>query len=200
MNCEGKDPHSNYLRKEVVSLSKTDNKETGQHSNKSRLIIIIAIIFIIIIGVLVGIIIKLLKDDSEEKPVQESYGRGTLVTSENAKKLAKDAGEPVADGYYTTSMNVDWYFDDGKAISKNAYVENDISNTRTVYFDLLEAGTGELLYSSPYIPVGAVLEEIALEQELAAGDYDAIVKYHLVDDDLNVISTVSVSVKLHILK
>jgi len=61
-------------------------------------------------------------------------------------------------------------------------------------------GTNELLYSSPYIPVGSILEEITLVKELPAGDYDTIVKYHLVDDDMKELSTVSVSVKLHILK
>lgn len=197
---KGRIPNSYYLRKEVVSLSNTEEKETGQLSSRGKLVIIITVVSILIIGVLIAVIIKLLNNDSEERPVQESLGRGTLVTSENAKELAKDVGEPVVDGYYTTSMNVDWYFDDGKATSKNAYVENDISNTRTVYFDLLQVGSGELLYSSPYIPVGATLEEITLDQELAAGDYDAIVKYHLVDDEMNDISTVSVSVKLHILK
>jgi len=180
-------------------VSTTKKNEAGQALAKKKTIIIISTISIVIIGILVFIIIKLLQEPQKDADF-EPYGRGTLVTSENAKRLAEEAKEPIADGYYTTSMNVDWYFDNGKAKSSNAYVENDVSNTRTVYFDLLMVGTNELLYSSPYIPVGSILEEITLVKELPAGDYDTIVKYHLVDDDMKELSTVSVSVKLHILK
>lgn len=179
-------------------MSDTKIKASGKITSK-KIIIALACTSIVLIAILVGVIIRLMQKPENVTTVA-SDGRGTLVTEENVKSLVDKAQEPVADGYYTTSMNIDWYFDNGKAESSNAYVENDISNTRTVYFDLMLADTGEIVYSSPYIPVGAKLTDFALTTDLAAGDYNAVVKYHLVDDEHNELSTVSVSVTLHILK
>ena len=100
---------------------------------------------------------------------------------------------------YTTSMNSDWYFEDGTSPSSNAYVENSVENSCTIYFEVLLANTGETAYSSPYIPVGSALEHPALSVDLDAGDYNATCLYHLVDSSNNELSTVSVPIILHIL-
>ena len=103
------------------------------------------------------------------------------------------------DGYYETRMNVEWKFPNSKTESTNAYVENSPNNKRTVYFDLTLADTNELIYSSPFIPVGVRLEKFKLDAEVPAGEYTGIVTYHLVDDDYRELTTVSVSVTLRIL-
>jgi hypothetical protein len=95
-------------------------------------------------------------------------------------------------------MNTDWDFQTSQTPSHNAYVENAPQNTRMVYFDVILDDTNELVYSSPFIPVGGKLEEFALDAKLSKGDYAATVIYHLVDDDHKEITTVSVSVNLHI--
>ena len=100
--------------------------------------------------------------------------------------------------YYTCEMNVEWNFKSAAEASYNAYVANSKFNTHTVYFDVNLKDSGELVYSSPYIPVGAQLDEIKLLTELAKGDYDAIVTYYLVNDDKEVLSNVSVAVMLHV--
>lgn len=129
----------------------------------------------------------------------DTGGRGMVATPENIEQILEDLEKPVEDGYYEARMSIEWTFDTWDAISTDAYVENLTSNTRTVYFDLLLSDTEELIYSSPYIPVGGRLDNFALNTELSAGEYSGIVVYHLVDDDFNEISTVSVSVKLIIL-
>lgn len=103
------------------------------------------------------------------------------------------------DNTYTTSMNSDWYFEDGTSPSSNAYVENSVVNSNTIYFEVLLSNTGETAYSSPYIPVGSALEHLALSVDLDAGDYNATCLYHLVDSSNNELSTVSVPITLHIL-
>lgn len=170
--------------------------ETGD-SKKSKkpspAIIICIILLIVVIGLL--LVIFFLRKEPEE---EDLGGRGTLATEDNVEDLIAEV-ERNTDAAYTVSMNIDWNFEDGTSSSSNAYVENDISNSRTVYFDLILADTSEVVYSSPYIPLGSTLTDFALDKDLDAGDYLAIVEYHLVDDEHNEISTVSVTVTLHIL-
>ncbi|MCM1467147.1 MAG: hypothetical protein NC086_03290 [Alistipes sp.] len=105
----------------------------------------------------------------------------------------------IPDNTYITSMNNDWYFDDGVSPSSNAYVENTSENSHTVYFEIILSDTGETVYSSPYIPVGSTLEHPALSVNLDAGDYNGTCLYHLVDDNNTELSTVTAYVTLHIL-
>jgi hypothetical protein len=135
-----------------------------------------------------------------EPPVSGIGGRGVVATPENVEELREKAEQPVQDGYYETRMNVDWKFPNSSAESTNAYVENSTNNKRTVYFDLTLADTNELIYSSPFIPVGAKLEKFKLDADLPAGEYAGVVTYHLVDDEYRELTTVSVGVNLQIEK
>jgi hypothetical protein len=101
----------------------------------------------------------------------------------------------VEDGSYHVSMNTNWTFqNDGS----DAFVENSADNTRTIYFDVLLADTEELLYSSPYIPVGESIQNFALEATLDKGSYNGIVAYHLVDDTHTEVSSLSVRVTFEV--
>ena len=73
-----------------------------------------------------------------------------------------------------------------------AYVEGN-----DVYFDVVLAEDEEhVIYSSPVIPRGGRLEEIALDEVLEAGTYDCVMIYHLIDEEQNTISTLRVAVKV----
>jgi len=157
---------------------------------------VLIIVLVVMILALVLLIFILATPDSTE---DTGKSNGLLVTPDNVQELIDNARTPVEDGYYTSSMNIDWYFENGTAATGNAYVENDVSNTRTVYFDLLLADSNEKVYTSPYIPVGSKLTDFSLETLLSAGDYNAVVEYHLVDDKNEEVSNVSVAVTLHIL-
>ena len=132
--------------------------------------------------------------------VPAAGGRSTVVSEGNVDEIRGRLGSPIEDGYYETRMNVNWSFPSVGEPSTNAYVENSPNNTRTVYFDLTLAETGELIYSSPFIPVGAKLEGFALDAHVPAGEHSGTVTYHLVDDDHQEITTVSVAVTLNILE
>ena len=160
---------------------------------KSKKLLVVALIAVIVI--LLGVIVYLVGFGRESE--EEEKGRAVLLTEDNVEEY--DTQEAVEDGYYLVTMNTSWEFDDGKAESNNAYVANVEQNTRTVYFDVFLADTGELVYSSPYMPVGTELQNFALDEDLEAGDYTAVVTYHLVDDDNNEIDDVSAEVTIHIL-
>lgn len=156
------------------------------------------LIIIIILSVcsVLTLLYTLLRPNPEPKGGND--GRPTVTSPDNVEDVRQPLPELAKDTYYITSMTVDWYFDNGKAISTSSYVENAKGNTRTVYFDVtLE--DGELIYTSPYLSVGERIEQIALNRDLDAGDYPAICTYYLVDDDYKVLTNVSVAVTIHVL-
>ena len=121
----------------------------------------------IIIVLLVVIIILLLQKKEEPK-------RNVVVNEKNAEEVvaqmaATDYTEP---GYYTVNMATEWHFSKGDAVSEDARVDNVARNTNPVYFDVfLKDDEEEPIYSSPVIPVGSYLENIALEKILEAGNF-----------------------------
>jgi hypothetical protein len=156
---------------------------------------------LVVVGII--LIIQLTNQQTGEPEVAlpeiATGGRGTVAMPDNIDQLVEDHNRPVEDGYYITVMNVRWDFENGNSPSKNAYVENATDNTRTVFFEVFLKDDGRLVYSSPYIPVGASLRNFALDTVLPTGEHPATVTYFLVDDDGNVLSDVSVTVTLRIL-
>lgn len=151
----------------------------------------IAVVICVIVIVALCIIIYLLLHGENEKEK-----RDVVVNEENVEKVLSEIEERVPAGSYQVGMNSTWYFEDGKAHSDNAYVENATANTNPVYFDITRSDTEETIFESPIIPVGSYLDDIALDEELSAGTYDCVMTYHLLDDKEETISTVRVGLKI----
>jgi hypothetical protein len=183
----------------MINVS-TDSSKTSKPKKTKVLVITGITVSIAVIAILVGVIIYLLTRPEAPSPTPPSPslgGRGTVITEDNVEEF-QDLEEPVEDGYYEARMSVDWSFETWDTPSTNAYVANAESNTRNMYFDLIINDTGELVFSSPYIPVGSALRNFALDTQLAAGTYEATVVYHLVDDSNVEVTTVSVAVTIKI--
>lgn len=186
-------------QKKDTEMSKPTENSKGTKKNSVNVWILV------LCGVLLGAVIALgavlfMKKDTAEETravANVSSGRGVLVTPENVHELIEQ-DQKNTDASYTLSMNFDWQFEDGASPSSNAYVENSQLNSRTVYFDLFLGDTEELIYSSPYIPLGGELTGFALDKDLDAGVYEATMVYHLVDDEYQEITTVTVGVNLYI--
>lgn len=182
----------------------TTSKESSKKSNKG--VIIISIVAIIIIAVMGAVIWHLV--NGEEKVSRPGVGKGTIATPDNIEEIMEAEKTPV--GSYTTEMNSNWNFKSSSEPSENAFVKNNERNTNTVYFDIRLASEdpsqeGKLVYTSDYIPVGAELRNLELQEPLPKGDYDAVLTYYLVDENNQPIvdaggnpSSVSVAIKLHI--
>lgn len=170
-----------------------------------RNIIIIAIVFAALVAALVICIVLLLK--KKEEPAQESgnasqstvLDRG-FVDESNAGEIMDEMSDKISEGMFECKMTTTWTFDDGKSESPNAYVANVENNLYTLYFDVYEESTNELLYSSPMLPVGTELKNFKLDKELAAGEYDAVVMYTMVNEDLEEVSSVGFKVMISVLK
>lgn len=151
----------------------------------------------IIIVLLLTVVYLLISNNSGTNGAPKEK-RNVVVNESNAEKAVSEMveEEPVSGGYYEVTMNSQWTFPDGKSESENAYVENVETNTNDVYFDINRSDTNELVYSSPILPRGTSLENIKLDTELGAGEYDCILTYHLVDEEQNSLSTLKISLKI----
>ena len=165
---------------------------------KSGQIMIIAGMVVII--ALLGVIVFLLASGKGDKENQEekSEKRNVVVNQSNAESIAEqmveEAQEFVEPGYYTVSMDTDWHFSKGDAVSDDAWVDNLPENTNDVYFDVfLAENEDEAIYQSPVIPRGSYLEQIVLDKPLEKGTYDCVIVYHLVDEEQETISTLRVA-------
>lgn len=182
----------------------SNQRETAEKKRRNK--IIIAIAFILLVSALVTCIVLLLTKQKEE-PVQESESptrsavldRG-IVDEDNAGNIMDEMSDKVSKGMFECKMTTAWTFDDGKSESPNAYVANVENNLYTLYFDVYDEATNELLYSSPLLPVGTELKNFKLDKELAAGEYSAVVMYTMVDENQEEVSSVGFKVTISVSK
>lgn len=175
------------------------DKTKGQ--NKS--LIIICIVAAVIIAILIGIIIAMMyasKTDGSAGAENstdsgETEKRPILITEDNIEQMAEQIlnrdepqGVPMS---YQVTMNSTWEFEDGQSASKNAYVANSQNNETPVYFDVIRNDTQEVIYQSPVIPLGMDLDDIVLDVDLDAGNYECTLVYHLIDEEQNTLTTVN---------
>lgn len=160
---------------------------TGNKKEKQNKKVIVALcIIIILFGLILFLVLNIKKEEKRNIVVNENNVEDVVE-----EMLGEDYVEP---GYYTVSMETDWHFSKGDAVSDNAKVDNLEENTNDVYFDIfLQENEEEAIYKSPIIPRGGRLEKIALDKPLGGGTYDCVMVYHLVDEEQKTISTLRVA-------
>lgn len=178
--------------------SKGQDKAKGAGTSKSLLIV--CIVAAVIIAVLIGIIVVMMNSSKSNENVtadgsEENEKRPVLLTEDNIDEMAGqilDQSEPEGIPMsYQVTMNSTWEFEDGESASRNAYVANSENNETPVYFDVIRNDTEEVIYQSPVIPLGMDLEDIVLDVDLDAGNYECTMVYHLLDEDQNTLTTVN---------
>ena len=109
------------------------NQEEKKGGKKTFGIIILVCIILVMTCVIVYLLMS-------RKPVEKER-RNEVITPDNVQEMIQQMEEEeyVAPGYYTVTMNYDWHFVTGDAVSSNAYVENALENTNAVYLDLFLA-------------------------------------------------------------
>lgn len=174
-----------------------------QRQNKGNSTLIIAFAAVVVILLVVIIVLLVNNSKSANVSTEETQKRPTVVNEENAEDVAEqlfsqDETEKVEAGTYDVVMNSTWNFENGDVASKNAYVENAKENTNDVYFDVVISDTQELIYESPVIPIGSHIDEIKLDKSLEAGTYDCELTYHLIDENQNTLSTLTMVITVNI--
>lgn len=181
----------------------SDQKETAGKNRKNIMVIIAFVVLIAALAVCVTLLLTKQKEEPAQAPNSPARAavldRG-IVDEENAGDIMDEMSEKVSKGMFECKMTTTWTFDDGKSESPNAYVANAENNIYTFYFDVYEESTNELLYSSPMLPVGTELKNFKLDKELSAGEYDAVVMYTMVDENMEEVSNVGFKVTITVSK
>jgi len=172
---------------------------------------IITLFFFLLVSGLIALVVYLWYQQGKEPSYPQNVltvlpgpvagdGRGILVTPDNVNQIRERP--PTGDTYLNTHMTNQWDFPAWNAPSDNALVANPVTNTRIIYIEvrleLPNGDFGEMIYDSPYIPLGARLTDFPLHKSLPKGVHPAIVTYYLVDDDFKIITTMDVAVTITI--
>lgn len=175
----------------------TNTQDNHKKGGANKSLIIICIVAAVIIIALVGVIVFLMnsKSDTVVEDSEQKEKRSVLITEDNIDEMAEqilDQSEPEGVPMnYQVTMNSTWEFEDGQSASRNAYVANSENNETPVYFDVIRNDTQEVIYQSPVIPLGMDLDDIVLDVDLDAGNYECTMVYHLIDDEQNTLTTVN---------
>lgn len=112
-------------------------------------------------------------------------------------EIVAELNRQVQASMITMTINPEPSFQEGKG---NLLIENDESNNGPVVVEIKRNDTGELVYTSPVIPLGKRVNTAALDVELPTGDYPATAYFHYVDEVTGeILGTGGVAVTLHIL-
>ncbi|MDR1560413.1 MAG: hypothetical protein LBS84_12110 [Clostridiales bacterium] len=108
-----------------------------------------------------------------------------IIDANNLEAVKFSEDEKASKTSFTTHMNTIWNFKSAESPSIDAVVGNSASNNYPFFFDVKLSDTGEVIYNSSLVPVGSNVREILLNRDLPEGEYEAILTYHLVDDENN---------------
>ena len=189
------------MSEEGNNINKGGDAKKRRQSSKTMIIVIILLVILVVIG---GVLIFImLRDKQPDVPAERptlTGGRGVIATEDNIQELLEQLEQPVEDAHYLVNMSVRLVFDTWDKSARGTYIKNDSANNRTVYIDIFlddeNGNRGELIYSSPYIPVGQELRNFSLDREVAAGEYSTSIVYYLVDDEYEFITDLVLGVKL----
>lgn len=128
-------------------------------------------------------------------------GGGSVVITEENFEEAMQESRTHAElfGHFMTEMNAIWTFPTPSSPSLDAYVANSEANMVPVFFEVELESTGEVVYTSPVMPVGSHIADLTLTAYLEPGEHPAVVTYYLLDDEEVYQASVSLTVTLVIL-
>lgn len=180
----------------MSEMSKGEKPTQKSRKGGTRLVVIgIVVVIAILIGVIAVLVNKLNNTTKVEQQEKKS-----VITAENIEEVLEDM-EDLPDYIpknYTVKQSSDWVFPDGSSESTNAYVENSTDNETPMYFDLQVDKTGDIVYSSPVLELGAKIQNFKLDKPLEKGTYECTIIYHLIDDDQNELTHVNVGVNIKV--
>ncbi len=104
------------------------------------------------------------------------------MEEDNYQQIMEDMSAQVEEGYFETYMTTEWVFPDGSSEASQGMLGNSPNNTKPIRCELLLDETGEVLFRTNVLPVGALVSPIKLDKELEAGTYDATCMIYLMNE------------------
>lgn len=146
---------------------------------KKKTTIIICILIIVLIALLGTVVYLLLHRDDEPEPESD----GVYVMDEsNFAQIQSEMDEKVQDGYFETYMNTEWTFEDGTSETQDAILGNSPNNTKPIRCEVSLNDTGEIVFTTEVLPVGAQVPPFKLDTDLDEGRYEATCTIYLMDE------------------
>lgn len=142
---------------------------------KNKKVVAVVGILLAIMAVAAVAIVFLLRGKSSEP---ETY----VMDEGNYQQIKAEMDEQVSEGYFETYMNTDWTFENGTAETKDAVFGNSPNNTKPIRCEVVLDDTGEIVFKSKVLPVGAELGSFKLDKDLEAGIYNAVCQIYLMDE------------------
>lgn len=134
---------------------------------------------VILIAVIVVLVVLLLRKEKEGgSDMNEVY----VIDEGNYQQIMEEIDTKVKEGNFETYMTVDWTFPDGASESTDAVLGNSPSNTRPIRCEVLRNDTGEKIFTTGVIPVGAQLPPFKLDADLDAGVYETTCMIYLLEE------------------
>ena len=179
---------------EFLKMSGKDKSSEGKEEKNTKIkfkpvYIIIAVLVISLVVALIYIL-QTRKEEGSNSPPRGTVqnGSGMVLNPGNLSDEDTMLADPGVFSRDRVIMSSEWIFENGQSNSSTAMVRNHPTNPSTVYFEVFLDDTDEMVFSSPYIPLGEELSGFSLDVNLRAGTYNATVVYYLVDDN-NVVVT-----------
>ena len=176
-----------------------ENNVKARSKKKKTLVIVVVLVLFATVGALGAVCIHLYQKSNagqeEETTLKNAAVSGSsIVVSDDKRDVAGEIKQKTADGKIVVKMTQSWVFEDGCKTS-NAYLANSERNSYDLRFEISLADTGEVLMTSPDVPVGSCIENFGLEKTLDPGDYDVVVAHQQIKDG-EIYNTVRTSITI----
>ena len=164
-------------------MSEAEDKKKDSKTVKKN--IIMGTVIVALVGVIAFMGYELLNKQGNTPATgqgnQSELNSGTaIVVTEDTKDALTEIKEKVAKGSIAVKMTNGWVFSDGGKVS-NGYLANSERNSYVMRFKITLEDTGEVIMTSPDVPVGSCIENFPLSVTLDAGTYNVVIDHQLVE-------------------
>lgn len=182
--------------------NQTGQTEKNKLTSTQKILIIGMIVLILIVsGFGIALLLKpaapAASDDQSD--TVETTGN-VIMDDDNFENVIADMQRKAKEGNFRVKMNMAWTFPDGASASPDAYVANSEANHGPVTFQVLLEDTGEVIYTSPELPLGSKVADITLTKDLEPGTYNCICQYQLFTEDKKENGKVAIALTINVLE
>lgn len=155
---------------------------------KSKLVLIICMMCMTVTVGAAGIIVMSTqnKQEQEQEAVNDVMAElppsgASIEIKDDNRNYAAEIQDKVQRGRILVKMTSNWVFEDGGAKS-NAYLANSERNSYPLRFEITLADTGEVIMTSPDVPIGSCIENFPLSVTLEPGEYEVVIAHQQVEN------------------
>lgn len=147
---------------------------------KKTAILLIGMVLILVVVIAVLVFLLLKKDTAE--PEKNESAAVYMIDEGNYQQIMKEMESEVREGYFETYMNTEWTFSDGTSKTTDAVLGNSPNNTKPIRCEVQLRDTGEVVFATGVLPVGAQVPPFKLDVDLDAGVYEAVCMIYLLNE------------------